>query len=161
MRKITGLTLIELMISILIIGLISTIGLVALKDARAKAHDSRRIFDVNQYAQALRIYAQENPDGTFPSESGFLGANHPADVVNDQLKKYIPELPSDPLDRGGTETANFYYYYVAENTCPGGIFPTVHVQTIETNNPNFKKNPAADCSNQGGANSADYLIILH
>ena len=161
MKKSPGITLIELMVGILIIALIATVGLVALKNARAKARDARRIFDINQYAQALRIYAQENPEGTFPTEGGFLGANHLSAAINDQLRKYIPELPSDPQDDGGTTFNDNYYYYVAQNSCQGQIYPTVHVQNIESGNPDFYNNPCIAGLAEGNANSADYLIILY
>jgi len=52
-----GFTLIELLVVIAIIGILSTIGLVALNGARAKARDTQRLHDIRQYALAMHMYA--------------------------------------------------------------------------------------------------------
>jgi prepilin-type N-terminal cleavage/methylation domain-containing protein len=154
-----GLTLIELMVVVLIIALIATIAVIAVRNARAKARDVKRVYDISQYAKALTIYAQEN-SGTFPAQDGYLGRGGTVDVA---LVKYLPDAPSDPLDTGGTDSSDYYYYYVAQNNCQGGIFPSVHVQHIESSNQDFHKNPctiAAMSAEHGYASQADYLLII-
>jgi len=49
-----GFTLIELLVVIAIIGILSTIGLVALNGARGKARDTQRISDMRQYGLAYQ-----------------------------------------------------------------------------------------------------------
>lgn len=154
-----GVTLIELMVSVLIIILLATIGMIAIKNSRAKARDAKRVYDLQQYAKAIRLYAQASPSGTYPPTAGFLGKNHLSEDINDQLKLYIPDLPSDPLDLGG-DVGNYFYYYIPDNSCYGGVYPTVHVLNIETSNPEYKKNDCTDGSSDRGANAADYLIII-
>lgn len=51
-----GFTLIELLIVIAIIGILSTVGLVALNGARAKARDLKRVLDLRQYALAYQFF---------------------------------------------------------------------------------------------------------
>lgn len=51
-----GFTLIELLVVIAIIGILSTIGLVALNGARGKARDTQRISAIRQYALAMQSY---------------------------------------------------------------------------------------------------------
>jgi general secretion pathway protein G len=51
-----GFTLIELLVVISIIGLLSSIILVAMNGARMAARDSRRISDLHQIQIALQLY---------------------------------------------------------------------------------------------------------
>lgn len=51
-----GFTLIELLVVIAIIGLLSSVVLVSMQSARAKARDSRRMSDVGQIMTALLLY---------------------------------------------------------------------------------------------------------
>lgn len=154
-----GLTLIELMVVILIIALIATIAVIAVRNARAKARDAKRVYDISQYAKALTIYAQEN-SGAFPAQDGYLGRGG---LVDTALAKYLPDAPSDPLDTGGTATSDYYYYYVAQNNCQGEILPSVHVQNIESSNPDFNRNPCtvgSGGSEHGYASESDYLLLI-
>jgi prepilin-type N-terminal cleavage/methylation domain-containing protein len=156
-----GVTLIELMVSILIIALLTTIGLVVMRNSRVKARDAKRVYDLQQYAKALRLYVQSDPLGAYPSSAGYLGKNHPENQTNNDLKPYIPDLPSDPRDPGGGETGNYFYYYIPNNTCLGGIYPTIHVLNMETSNPDYYHNDCIDGSSEQGADRADYLIIVY
>lgn len=51
-----GFTIIELLVVISIIGLLSTISVVALNGARKKSRDSKRVGDVKQMQTALELY---------------------------------------------------------------------------------------------------------
>lgn len=55
-----GFTLIELLVVVAIIGILSTIGLVALNGARGKARDAKRASDIRQYALAWQSFADGN-----------------------------------------------------------------------------------------------------
>ncbi|MFA5022484.1 MAG: type II secretion system protein [Patescibacteria group bacterium] len=155
-----GLTLIELMVGILIVALISTIALVAMKNSRAKARDAKRIYDIQQYAKALIIYASEH-DGKYPdlALNGYLGCGG---LIDEEIKKYIPGLPRDPLDPQGKCDTNYYYYYVANNNCFGtdAVLPTVSAQTVETSNRDYHQNSCLTGSEEGNVKSASYLIIV-
>lgn len=54
-----GFTLIELLVVIAIIGLLSTLAVVSLNNARAKARDSKRVADVKQMQTALELFFNE------------------------------------------------------------------------------------------------------
>ncbi|MEK7125725.1 MAG: prepilin-type N-terminal cleavage/methylation domain-containing protein [Patescibacteria group bacterium] len=51
-----GFTLIELLVVISIIGILSTLAIVSLNDARAKARDAKRISDIKQVQTALELF---------------------------------------------------------------------------------------------------------
>jgi len=55
-----GFTLIELLVVIAIIGILSSVVLVSLNSAKAKARDTRRIHDLNQARTALTMYYNEH-----------------------------------------------------------------------------------------------------
>ena len=55
-----GFTLIELLVVISIIGLLSTISVVALNGARKKGRDAKRVGDIRQIQTALELYFNDN-----------------------------------------------------------------------------------------------------
>jgi prepilin-type N-terminal cleavage/methylation domain-containing protein len=59
-----GFTLIELLVVIAIIGLLASIVLVSLNNARKKGRDVRRLADLNQLEKALSLYYDNN--GFYP-----------------------------------------------------------------------------------------------
>ncbi len=70
-----GFTLVELLVVIAIIGLLATVGVVSLNQARAKARDAKRLSDVKQISKALELYLsgpQQYP----------VGLNDPALVLD-------------------------------------------------------------------------------
>jgi prepilin-type N-terminal cleavage/methylation domain-containing protein len=64
MKNNKGFTLIELLVVIAIIGLLSTLAVVSLNTARAKARDAKRLSDVRQMASILSMDATENESYT-------------------------------------------------------------------------------------------------
>lgn len=95
-----GFTLIELLVVIAIIGILSTIGLVALQGARGKARDSKRASDLRQYALAWQNYQDSKSPATYvPTACGNPG-NDPANTGNcTELTDFFGtgvKPPSDP-----------------------------------------------------------------
>jgi len=70
-----GFTLIELLIVVAIIGLLSTLAVVALGSARVKARDSKRLADLKQLQTALELYYTDQ--NAYPTGSSVtLGAGN-------------------------------------------------------------------------------------
>jgi len=55
-----GFTLIELLVVIAIIGLLSTLAVVSLNNARSKARDAKRVSDIKQIQTSLELYFNDN-----------------------------------------------------------------------------------------------------
>ena len=93
-----GFTLIELLVVIAIIGILSSVVLASLNDARQKSRDARRVSDINQLKLALELYYDSN--GNYPTNLAVLATNG-----------HIAAIPTDPqnqtayaycADSGGT-----------------------------------------------------------
>ncbi len=105
-----GFTLIELLIVIAIIGLLSTLAVVALGSARVKARDSKRLADLKQLQTALELYYTDK--SYYPVGNPAITLGGPAtDCLNGTgfmaagagcVDPYMGKVPVDPKD--GTYT---------------------------------------------------------
>ena len=105
MNKKKGFTLIELLVVVAIIGLLATLSIVALNNARARARDAKRVADVKQVQTALELYYNDN--GSYPATiptSGVTIASGTTVYMNQ-----IPVAPT-PFDGGCTAGNNAYVY---------------------------------------------------
>ncbi len=131
-----GFTLIELLVVVAIIGLLSTLAVVALNSARLKSRDAKRVADIKQIQTALELYfADQNnyPTSTTAVELG--DANHKALCSNGSWASscgggttYMGLVPTAALPADGPcNTANNAYMYTSAagttytiNFCLGG-----------------------------------------
>ena len=93
-----GFTLVELLVAIAIIGILATIALVTLNDARRKGRDVTRVAEMHQLQVALAIYYDDN--GGYPGGGGVCGA-----LPSGLVPSYVNALPTDP---GGGSLAYAY-----------------------------------------------------
>ncbi len=119
MRKQKGFTLIELLVVIAIIGILSSIVLVSMGTARAKARDARRMADMRQI-----ISAQELVYGDDSAYDAY--ASWPSVIENTAGTDYMPNVPDDPgnntyvwRDNTGN-TQSFCAFATLEDTPPCG-----------------------------------------
>ena len=109
MKKL-GFTLIELLIVIAIIGLLSTLSVLALNQARIKSRDTKRVADVKQMMTAFEMYY--NDAGAYPATpSGTAGGSIATGGVT--YLKTIPTAPST-LD-GSCSTSTSVYAYAQQS----------------------------------------------
>lgn len=114
-----GLTLIGLVISIFIIGLLSTIAISSVNSARIRARDTQRANDVEQFRKALEMYHIDR--GVYPIAAGGIvlgdtGATTLCDTsgFGDTCvgTPYLTKIPlaTTPLDGDCTAEQNTYTY---------------------------------------------------
>lgn len=84
-----GFTLIELLVVVAIIGLLSTLSILALNTARARARDAKRVADVRQIQTALEMYY--NDIGVYP-----ITASVTAGAVIQGTGIYLAAVPTPP-----------------------------------------------------------------
>lgn len=84
-----GFTLLELLISISILAIISSIGFISYSQAQLTARDSRRKLDLRSVETSLEIYRQKN-SGSYPL------TNNWSSLGTQLVPNYINKLPNDP-----------------------------------------------------------------
>ncbi|MFH1610960.1 MAG: prepilin-type N-terminal cleavage/methylation domain-containing protein [Patescibacteria group bacterium] len=87
-----GFTLIELLVVIAIIGLLATLAVVALNNARAKSRDARRISDVKQIQTALEMY--------YNDAAAYPAAITAGSAIATGSNTYMGAVPEDPQNTG-------------------------------------------------------------
>jgi len=105
-----GFTLIELLVVIAIIGLLSSVVLASLNNARSKARDARRLGDIRQIQLALELFYDDKKEYPLESVPTYLMS----DIADDLVPKYIPLMPADP-SHGNTSQG---YRYGSTNSSP-------------------------------------------
>jgi type II secretion system protein G len=118
-RNTFGFTLIELLVVIAIIGVLASIVLASLNNARRKSRDARRVTDIKQIQLALELYF-DGQSNTYPASSITCNATTNYGLEDLKTKGYIPQVPRDPLSNG----ANNCYNYATSGSSP---FTTYHL----------------------------------
>ena len=104
-----GFTLIELLVVVAIIGLLATLSIVALNNARARARDARRVADVKQIQTALELYY--NDYGIYPA----TGDVDPGGSIASGSTVYMSQIPTPPQPADGDCDAATAYTYTQQD----------------------------------------------
>lgn len=107
-----GFTLIELLVVVAIIGLLSTMAVVALNGARKKSRDAIRVADVKQIQTALEMYMMDV--GNYPAGSAIVLGTASYDTLSSTNgfaataagTTFMGQVPADP---GGGEAYTYVY----------------------------------------------------
>tara|TARA_B100001167_G_C16735241_1_gene288113 strand:- start:77 stop:619 length:543 start_codon:yes stop_codon:yes gene_type:complete len=167
-----GFTLIELLVVISIIGVLSTIVLGSLGDARAAARDARRLQDIRSIQTALEVYYLENDQ--YPSTNSVAGGapnspnSHWANSAYDSWENLeaimgvtLPRDPRNSIGAGwvGSDTnALQYALFTSIPGCGGYGTSYILVAQLETRDSTNQENPGViRCDNgatikYGGSN---------
>ena len=163
-----GFTLIELLVVIAIIGLLSSIVLASLNNARKKARDARRLSDMRQILLALEMYYDSH--NRYPSISGdsccdgwdqgpcgddpFIGALENAGLMS--------KVPTDPSGGSGTGCYGYAYYRynAGSDGCDAsrGAFFVLGVRDMETSGRPHPDSPGWSCPNRNWQNEFDWVV---
>ena len=101
-----GFTLIELLVVVAIIGLLATLSIVALNNARARARDARRVADIKQIQTALELYY--NDQGSYPASL--------STSIASGTTIYMTTVPTAPTPSDGTCSSSNTYSYAQNDS---------------------------------------------
>ncbi|TSD03148.1 MAG: putative General secretion pathway protein GspG [Parcubacteria group bacterium Athens0714_16] len=98
-----GFTILELMVSVAIIAILTSIILVTISGIKERSRDVRRLSDVNEIQKALNLYfSSHNIFPVFPVEINITGDDAFSEILISE--KNMPAVPTDPLPTYGAYT---------------------------------------------------------
>ena len=97
MKKTQGFTLLELMVSIAIIGILASLMYINISGVRAKNRDAQRLMRVNEIAKALNIY--NTSARSYPVYNGNITSSDAMSLAL-QTAGSISQVPVAPMNSG-------------------------------------------------------------
>ena len=102
-----GFTIVELLVTIVVIGILAGITIISYNGISQRSRDSRRDSDVSQLKIAIEKYHSEN--STYPSVCSNDDQDCSVDALKTSLAPYLKSIPHDPRN---TLNSNTDYRYV-------------------------------------------------
>ena len=133
-----GFTLIELLVVIAIIGILSSVVLASLSNARSKARDAQRVSDITQFQIALEYFF----DNAIPTK------RYPTDAEGIAILGTLNYLRSVPVAPEGALVGYVYNATGGIEYCVGVALE--HAQAVPTKDTN--------CDAEEGADTCPWMI---
>ena len=149
MRNKRGFTLIELLVVIAIIGVLASVVLASLNEAREKARDATRKQSLTEVANALQLYWLENNNmvetgsgcGYSGNGNGWLsytnGTTYPNSISDCLVNAGF--LPSDIIDPSGNVRGSGRNAFM-KYSCTQGTYLYANLESIEPPSPPARSN---------------------
>ena len=100
MKHTRGFTIIELLVTTVLIAILSSVGFISYRNATAQANDTKRKHDIEQIRAALELYRNEHgyypPSGACTTTCSY--ATIATTLTDLQTEGFISALPEDPSD---------------------------------------------------------------
>jgi prepilin-type N-terminal cleavage/methylation domain-containing protein len=160
-----GFTLIELLVVIAIIGVLSSIVLASLNNARKTANDAKRLSDIHQIQTALEMYRLAynaypgNTDNDCSGwDTGFNGGQDSGDPFISQLSSIELNAPGDPNSTSSCGGYKYYKYGAGSSGCDTtkGAFYVIEVNMESSGNP-YPTSPGWSCPLRNWQTEADWV----
>lgn len=154
------------MVVIAIIGLLSSIVLASLSEARKKARDAKRLADAAQIINALELY--NSTYNTYPGNTdndcgGWDTGNTTAGdvfITPLQTSNSISKVPMDSIGSGTCSGYRYYRYSAGSNGCNinNGAFFVLGISDMETSAGIYPTSPGWSCSGRNWQSEFDWVV---
>ncbi len=111
-----GFTLIELLVVVSIIGLLSSIVIASLREARTKAEVSKVKESFLSVRNALELYRANN-DGDYPGTMYGEDSNNIDDLISSSLSSFMTSVPTVPNFMQDPSHLNEIFYQAGSGSC--------------------------------------------
>lgn len=122
-----GFTLIEILVTISVIGILAALALVSFGGAQKQARDTQRKSDLKQYQTALEQFSNKN-NGFYPARSDGSGVSF-VSIICPLIS--LDNCSDDP--KNGSDPT-FTYRYQSDSDTSGSIIATKYVLWIKIEN---------------------------
>jgi len=139
-------TLIELLVVIAIIGVLSSVVLVSLNSAKAKARDARRLSDMKQIKAALEMYYISNgryPDSDGGGSGGWDTPGNGDFIASLKNNGFLSVNFSDPLTNDAF--GNYAYYRYPAGGYGDKAFYVLGIKDMEGSGNPYPSSPGWSC----------------
>ncbi len=128
-RNRSGFTLIELLVVVAIIGLLTSVILISLGNARLKSRDAKRLSDIQQIKSGLELY-YTNGFG-YPETTAWNSAQSSGSVLSCSGQQIL-RVPQDPANNANPSYAYIYTHGGNTSAGCGGVTYTNYKVQFET-----------------------------
>ena len=144
-----GFTLLELLVSMAIIGLLASFVLTAIYTAREKARDTERLAELRELQAALEFTYSR--DGTYPVSHWTCSheANWDSGALANAINEYMNQMPTDPINGSTGRSANGSDYNYCYFSRAGGDEGEWYMLTVLMETPHLElesRDGVTDCN---------------